>query len=576
MTLEFAAAAHDAIVDFPAEFQRALLDKSRMALDYKLWAYRQQQASGDWQNIEGLFYPGVNEFSKIPAWMRATGTGPQDIARSLMQFGVVPQPGETEGVASALAAAPFFPGIGNVPGAGGYISHMAKLGMMPATGEGVRGFTLQFSEIMEGAVAKGVDRATLMESVAKGIDRLAGGGAQGMTQGAVADFLMRYSALPGGKSGALGIQALAGTEGVKAELGAQPLGTMVFSMAAQKLNTREKLSSFFEGLPGGRGKGYLERFTQTASGSQAVEMYLESVRKGNWYGAARWLGEIAIGAPGAYEQMASMSPMFAGIPREMLPFALSGFLKQPVMTFLEGQANPSGGAFGHFMHSADWNGPTTRFKPWMMAPSNPLDSGSPSLYSAGISRLGIKEYLIPKIIQYAQAAGIDPRLLAAIVRKESSGGRTTQNVAGLDPTIWGRIGVEVHDPDTSLRLGAQTLAKLLRRFGGNVQQAIEAYNGQPTKAAYGAEVMQYASQAGYGGGGGMPQELQEGLGVQSQTALAEMSQSVIYLHEMNTVVPVLNEGLGVLTGTVKAVTRAFIGMYHAMTGSTTGQTGGHN
>lgn len=86
----------------------------------------------------------------------------------------------------------------------------------------------------------------------------------------------------------------------------------------------------------------------------------------------------------------------------------------------------------------------------------------------------------------AVAAGIDPRLLAALVRAESGFQPAARSHAGavglaqLMPETARGLGVDPYDPLQNLQGGARYLAAQLRRFG-SVPLALAAYNAGPRR-----------------------------------------------------------------------------------------------
>ena len=97
----------------------------------------------------------------------------------------------------------------------------------------------------------------------------------------------------------------------------------------------------------------------------------------------------------------------------------------------------------------------------------------------------------------AAEAGVDPHLLAALVRQESSFEETAVSRAGaqglmqLMPAtareVARRKGVEWHDvllsvPDANLHIGVTHLAGLLRSFSGEIVPALAAYNAGGARA----------------------------------------------------------------------------------------------
>jgi soluble lytic murein transglycosylase-like protein len=89
----------------------------------------------------------------------------------------------------------------------------------------------------------------------------------------------------------------------------------------------------------------------------------------------------------------------------------------------------------------------------------------------------------PMICEEAQRAGVDPKLLAALVQAESKGDPGAVSWAGargltqLMPETAREVGVtHVSDPRQSLRGGATYLKQQLDRFGGDTRLALAAYN----------------------------------------------------------------------------------------------------
>ncbi len=97
------------------------------------------------------------------------------------------------------------------------------------------------------------------------------------------------------------------------------------------------------------------------------------------------------------------------------------------------------------------------------------------------------------IEKYAAQNGVDPLLLAAIIKQESNfnpGARSPKGARGLMqimPTtgdwIAQQLGMESFHPDQlyevepSIRMGAWYVSHLLKQFNGDLQAALAAYNG---------------------------------------------------------------------------------------------------
>jgi soluble lytic murein transglycosylase-like protein len=100
-----------------------------------------------------------------------------------------------------------------------------------------------------------------------------------------------------------------------------------------------------------------------------------------------------------------------------------------------------------------------------------------------------------EIFAAAERHGLDPALVAAVVRAESAfdpravSRKGARGLMQLMPATAGRFGLgaeEIHDPAKNLDAGARYLAWLLERFGGDLLRALAAYNaGEGTVERYG-------------------------------------------------------------------------------------------
>jgi soluble lytic murein transglycosylase-like protein len=91
-----------------------------------------------------------------------------------------------------------------------------------------------------------------------------------------------------------------------------------------------------------------------------------------------------------------------------------------------------------------------------------------------------------EITAAASKHGIDPALLAGLVKQESNFDPNAGSPAGaqgltqLMPATAASLGVtNVHDPVQALEGGAKYLRQQLDRFGGDVARALAAYNAGP-------------------------------------------------------------------------------------------------
>src|SRR5688500_8215745 len=109
-----------------------------------------------------------------------------------------------------------------------------------------------------------------------------------------------------------------------------------------------------------------------------------------------------------------------------------------------------------------------------------------------------------EITAAARRHGIDPALLAGLVRQESNFDPTAGSHAGargltqLMPATAAGLGVtDVTDPLQSLEGGAKYLAQQLATFGGDVTKALAAYNAGPGAVQRYGGVPPYAETQAY-------------------------------------------------------------------------------
>lgn len=103
----------------------------------------------------------------------------------------------------------------------------------------------------------------------------------------------------------------------------------------------------------------------------------------------------------------------------------------------------------------------------------------------------------------AKSAGIDPRLLKALVKQESGGDPNAHSPAGalgetqLMPATAAALGVNPRNDAQNLAGGAKYLRQQLDRFGGDVSKALAAYNAGPGAVAKYGGVPPYAETQNY-------------------------------------------------------------------------------
>jgi soluble lytic murein transglycosylase-like protein len=98
--------------------------------------------------------------------------------------------------------------------------------------------------------------------------------------------------------------------------------------------------------------------------------------------------------------------------------------------------------------------------------------------------------LLPRIDRYAKQAGLDPRLVRAVVQVESgynSRALSNKGAMGLMQLMPGtarQFSVsDAYDPDQNLRAGTSYLRSLLDSFQGRLEHALAGYNAGPGAVA---------------------------------------------------------------------------------------------
>jgi soluble lytic murein transglycosylase-like protein len=106
--------------------------------------------------------------------------------------------------------------------------------------------------------------------------------------------------------------------------------------------------------------------------------------------------------------------------------------------------------------------------------------------TATVSELPSGTPYAAEITAAAKANGLDPALLAGLIKQESNFNPTAGSPAGarglaqLMPATAAGLGVtDVLDPVQSINGGAKYLAQQLKTFGGDVAKALAAYNAGP-------------------------------------------------------------------------------------------------
>jgi soluble lytic murein transglycosylase-like protein len=128
--------------------------------------------------------------------------------------------------------------------------------------------------------------------------------------------------------------------------------------------------------------------------------------------------------------------------------------------------------------------------------------GTPS--ATGVSELPASVPYGTEITAAAKRHGLDPALLAGLIKQESGfnanarSGAGAQGLTQLMPGTAAGLGVtDPLDPAQAIEGGAKYLAEQLERFGGDVARALAAYNAGPGAVQRFGGVPPYAETQNY-------------------------------------------------------------------------------
>lgn len=127
-------------------------------------------------------------------------------------------------------------------------------------------------------------------------------------------------------------------------------------------------------------------------------------------------------------------------------------------------------------------GPARSSRPVRATPRGTAPTVRPAVLRTASARLD----LAPLIDRHSDARGLDPRLVAAVVKVESAFNHFAVSRKGamglmqlMPATAAGLAVDDPYDPDQNLRGGTAYLRQLLDRYDGRVNLALAAYNAGP-------------------------------------------------------------------------------------------------
>jgi hypothetical protein len=520
------------------------LSAATPALNLKLGSYSMMRDVGGRPDaLYRSLFPGGYQ---TPGFLASLGLGPQEALGLLQGYGIAPTSAEEAvGMMRALGSAAFMPGLGGID-VSQHMSIMGRYGLLQR-GEGaagdtgtIRGQVDILGNVMENAIARGMNRTEVLRSIDAAVSATARSGAGAVNMPGLADWLYSFAALPGGRTGEVGLQAAAGVASAVGQVGSDPLRTMMFAQATmRRLGSRGALQDFLDRAQ----PGYFAQFTSNEPGAQAVENYLTAQRRGDYYGASLWLAQIVQGNPQAATQLFSESPFLQGVPSYMRPYAAAQAANMSPMAFLATTLYRPGGAYS----TSGSQLPTD------MAVGG-FNEGKVAEYRNALLRQGVNPNLVETVINASRANRIDPVAYGALLMTESSGGSDPnksygpQGIGAYGMTgiqnpaqISGSSGMPMPiTPEMSIIEGAQLFASGLR--GGSLRGAVSGYVGPQFNETYWQRYMRAYAVGGGSGGAGVP-----GLDIEARASAEQgmMAASATSLAELGTIVPKLNHALEV-------------------------------
>lgn len=168
-----------------------------------------------------LFQTWLNKESPEYQAMERFGITPERFTDIMGAYGIAPRSGEAaRGIATELqrtvVSGRAFAGLDMNTGAG-LARQGVSLGLAPNNAQGVQNYLDSgFADVMSTAVARGMDRAQILESMRGSLDMMARGGAAGISAGGLSDLYqtMMQSGTPAGRTGEAAASFAQGMSGV--------------------------------------------------------------------------------------------------------------------------------------------------------------------------------------------------------------------------------------------------------------------------------------------------------------------------------------------------------------------------
>jgi hypothetical protein len=482
------------------------------------------------------FFPGGYA---TPPWMSALGVGPQQALQRASAFPILPSDSKNAaGLAHALSTFDFMgplSGLGDQARASA--SNAARYGFAAPTFEGAQSWGLQMAHVLEAAVAQGMDRASVMQSIDERIAALGRGGAAGVAPSSIQDWALRFASAPGGLTGEAALRTAAGLDSANAQVGQDPVRSMMYASAVARTRTSKSLAALM-------GQRNYDQLTKDNAGKQEVQLYLQAANSGDYPTAERIMRDMLDGNSRAIANNLTQSSFYSGMSAPQRAVATSNVTNMRLHDYLEMQANPP---------NAQSRLPNAGYSNQFAAGGMGYDNSKTADYRTGLLAMGVRPDLVTAVLTQSYLKKINPLYLGAIMMNESTGGTNKAmgawgmpaNVNVMQMTSGTGAMLGFSKPTSavdSIAQGAALAAYNLNAEHGNVYKATQDYAGTAGFAAnnyaYWGNI-QHNMQIG-GAGGNIP------FGMNSDAASAQqaiMAASATSFAEMNQIIPRLNAGL---------------------------------
>lgn len=443
-------------------------------------------------NLTRRLFPG---HYVVPPWMAALGIGPEDAADALSEYGIVPRSADAGASLPqnliALSKSPAFAGMPQSQIIG-FQRQMAGLGI---GGQGTLDpFTVRVAGIMEQAIAKGMDRATVLRSIQSGISRMSGGGS--VSANAMADFFANTQGLgPGFRTGESQLGVLGNIAQAASRIGTNSPITTLMANEIGRVHSHADLARLF----GARALAEAEHDNPAVR--LAERHILQASRLGSpglAFGDMRFLMSNSV--LGGHAMMRAVTRMRGGKfdPNDLLSFDL---LQGLGLNYKSAVALALGGHGGtkYPSHTMDF-----------LSGGHAINLAYTGAGNSDVEAIATARHLSPELVdaieRSAQLNGVDPRVLLAEAFKEShfKNNKTNYNGPGkgtdygyfqINSRQAARMGVTNVKDLTNPYIGAYLAGKILSeggiqgynphdpnersKFTTAYQQLFPNYNGMP-------------------------------------------------------------------------------------------------